>query len=291
MHTISLLINKKPRRLTRFFILVSIAGLLGSNVLHAQRQSTDQAVASPYTITKSLLQRTIRYRLAHKNGEALVLPSTGEQRILPARTKRLRSETVIEICQTCGDESRPSAAELQAALMPNSWTDSSDSGIVAFAQNARVNPLPAYRDFFADDPELIERRMNRLSAEVTFHFTDTTKNVPQNASEALRSKRGDCSEMALLLAAAAKTRNIPARVVIGLAYSPNFKGKKQVFAPHVWMQAWNGQRWQSFDAALYEFNSTHIALAITNGDPKSVTHVPATRRALQIKAAGVVPKN
>jgi hypothetical protein len=88
------------------------------------------------------------------------------------------------------------------------------------------------------------------------------------AVEALQNRSGDCTEFAVLLAAAARARGIPTRVVAGLVYAARFSGKKDVFSPHMWVQAWIDGRWVSFDAGLERFDATHIALVVGDGDPR-----------------------
>jgi hypothetical protein len=80
-------------------------------------------------------------------------------------------------------------------------------------------------------------------------------------------REGDCTEHALLLAAAGRALGIPTRVAVGLAYIDQFAGRKNAFVPHAWAQAWIDGRWTSFDAALGGFDSGHIALAVGSGDP------------------------
>ncbi|MCA9198927.1 MAG: transglutaminase domain-containing protein, partial [Planctomycetales bacterium] len=59
-------------------------------------------------------------------------------------------------------------------------------------------------------------------------------------------KKGDCSEHAVLLAAACRARKIPARIVIGLIYSP----ERQGFLYHMWNEVWVTDRWVALDATL-----------------------------------------
>jgi hypothetical protein len=283
-----------PKKALRqyFLFYVCLASLMIMTHTWAQSHASlaAQAVPSPYRIDRALLQRTLRFRLMRSDQLPLNLPSTGEQRTIAATSTRSANETVIEICRPCGDETKPSAAQLQSAMSPNTWTDSADNAIVQFARRARVRTLPIDRDFFVDDSKRIQRMMRRLSDAVRMHFVRPEHQSHQSASEAIRGDSGDCGEMALVLAAAAKSRNIPARIVVGLVYSPTFMGRQQVFAPHVWTQVWNGRQWQSFDAALLEFDSTHIALGITDGNPDNVKHAVQLRRTLRIMAAGALPK-
>ena len=74
----------------------------------------------------------------------------------------------------------------------------------------------------------------------------------------------------MLLAALARARDIPARVAYGLVYADRFSGKKEVFSPHAWVQVWTGDRWQSYDAGVGQFDATHLALSLGNGDPRDV---------------------
>ena len=88
-----------------------------------------------------------------------------------------------------------------------------------------------------------------------------------SALEVVHKPEGDCTEHAVLLAALGRSLGIATRVVDGLAYAPDFAGKDRVFVPHAWVQAWVGERWQSFDAALPGFDAGHIALSVGDGDP------------------------
>ncbi|HEY6941538.1 hypothetical protein, partial [Dokdonella sp.] len=40
------------------------------------------------------------------------------------------------------------------------------------------------------------------------------------------------------------------------------------FTPHMWVQAWDGRRWTSYDAALGRFDSSHIAISVGDGTPE-----------------------
>ena len=53
------------------------------------------------------------------------------------------------------------------------------------------------------------------------------------ASETCRSREGDCSEHAVLLAALLRARGIPSRVAFGLVYV----GRDQTYVPHMWSEA------------------------------------------------------
>ncbi|MCE9589410.1 MAG: transglutaminase domain-containing protein [Planctomycetes bacterium] len=90
-----------------------------------------------------------------------------------------------------------------------------------------------------------------------------------SASEVARTRQGDCTEHAVLLAALLRGAGIPSRTVSGLIYVDRFMGQQGVFGYHMWAQAWfteKGQsRWVDLDATLPDetpFDATHIALAV-----------------------------
>ena len=77
-------------------------------------------------------------------------------------------------------------------------------------------------------------------------------------------------------------------IVAGMAYPSHFLHRRHAFAPHVWMQAWNGARWVSFDAALGRFDAGHVALAVGDGSPADFAGVVAIMSKMRIvDATGV----
>ena len=76
-----------------------------------------------------------------------------------------------------------------------------------------------------------------------------------SAKEVLLSRRGDCTEHAVLLAALLRAQGIPARVAVGLVY---YQGK---FGYHMWTEAFLND-WRALDAALNQetVDATHIKL-------------------------------
>lgn len=89
------------------------------------------------------------------------------------------------------------------------------------------------------------------------------------ASEVARTKKGDCTEHACLLAAVLRGARMPARTVTGLVYADQFVGHKGIFGFHMWTQVWidgnGGGYWLDLDAAMpgkvNAFDATHIALS------------------------------
>jgi transglutaminase-like putative cysteine protease len=120
------------------------------------------------------------------------------------------------------------------------------------------------------------------------------------ASEVARTRQGDCTEHAVLLAALLRGAGIPSRTVSGLIYADQFAGHEGIFGYHMWTQAWiaapapgifpapgiapgiapgtetvpevDGEqpvmgRWIDLDATLpagVRFDATHIALSVSD---------------------------
>lgn len=228
-------------------------------------------VASPYRLDAVARAGEIDYRLVSGAPSPWAWPQTGEQRVT------LDDDGIhVAVCRDCGDEPVPSAAQLQHYLAPNAWVRSDDARIRAFAR-AQSRGLS------------VHVRMRALTAAVRAHMTGGIDyRRYDDAVTALESRIGDCTEFAVLLAAAARARGIPARLVHGLAYSGRLAGRTHVFSPHAWVQVWDGRRWVSYDAALDGFDAGHIALAIGDGDPAALKGLNRTVRQLRIvDAAGV----
>jgi hypothetical protein len=169
-----------------------------------------------------------------------------------------------------GRQAPPRPADTQ----PNAWLQSDAPAIRQLAAQA----VRGAHDDLA--------RMRRLRQFVSNYITGHGLDVGYaSALEVVASREGDCTEYAVLLAAMARAQGIPARVVTGMVYADRFAGASQQFIPHEWVQAWVHGRWQSFDAALGHFDSTHLALASGDGDP---WHFAATTQLfgnLQIREA------
>jgi transglutaminase-like putative cysteine protease len=230
-------------------------------------------VKSPYRMSAQARAGEIRYRLRFEPAQDWAWPETGEQRVIrDARGIELR------ICDDCGREPPPAPEILRRYLQPNPWVQSDDRRIRSFARaNNRGGSVDA--------------RMRALTVAVRRHMTGAIDYRDyHDAVTALETRSGDCTEYALLLAAAARAVGIPARLAHGLAYSSRFTGEPHVFSPHVWVQVWDGRRWVSHDAGLLRFDAGHIALYIGDGSPDALRPLAPTIRSLRIEdAAGILP--
>jgi len=231
-----------------------------------------RVVRSPVSIPGSRVHSTLRYVLAGGVDASFHIPTTAEQGV-----QRDGAATVITVCSHCGSEAPPTAADLQRYLAPNIWVRS---------DAAEIQRLAAHT---VRGTQRVDLRMRALVQRVSRRMRGTISFLGYaDALEALHTGAGDCTEHAVLLAALARAQKIPARVVSGLVYASRFSGKKNVFSPHMWVQAWDGERWLSYDSALNGFDSTHIALAIGDGSPEQYEAAVRELKNLRMEKAGVV---
>ena len=232
---------------------------------------------SPYRIPARDMREKIRYRFAN-NGVAVALPVGAGQ-----RSWSEGGYTWLQVCAGCAlDAIELPAAERERALAATPWLETADARIALRARNQT-----AARDDAAT-------KMRKLTTYVRDHMgTEVDMLGYGTAAEALRTGRGDCTEFAVLLAALGRAAGVPTRIAIGRVYARHFEGHRHVFVPHAWVQAWTGTGWESFDAAIGSFDSTHLAFAVSyDGNP--LTHYAGIRLSQEMKldaAARVVPRN
>ncbi|HEV7609790.1 MAG TPA: transglutaminase-like domain-containing protein [Steroidobacteraceae bacterium] len=238
---------------------------------------SEQLQKSPYRIPASDMQAKIRYGFDN-HGAAPQLPVGAGQ-----RTWTNGQTTFIQVCAECAlDPMAISADERRQALQATPWLQSGD---VNLARRAI-----ALTTGMSDDVA----RMRRLTRFVRDHMSVERIDMLGygTALEAYATKRGDCTEYAVLLATLGRAAGIPTRVAIGRVYARHFEGRHHVFVPHAWVQAWNGSGWQSFDAAIGTFDSTHLAFAVSyDGSPANhFTGATLARELTLTSAARVVPR-
>jgi transglutaminase-like putative cysteine protease len=224
---------------------------------------------SPYRIPASEMRAKLRYRLDN-GGRRIELPAGAGQ-----RTWSEGQTTWIQVCASCGADPVPlDAGERAAALAPSRWLESAAPQIATLA--ARLTRR-------ARDPT---DRMRRLTAFVRGHMDPRVDMLGYGtALDALRTKRGDCTEYAVLLAALGRAAGVPTRIAIGRVYARRFEGARDVFVPHAWVHAWTGTGWESFDAGTGSFDSTHLAFALSyDGNP--LTHAAGLALSRELRLVG-----
>ncbi len=192
-----------------------------------------------------------------------VFPTTGAQ-----TTERANDGTIRVVVETGNPAAAPEEDINDPRYAePSMLIDSSDLDVMKLSRRA-VNG--------------VGQRPNIEQAEAMRRFVHgfmTTRTLSvgvASATEVARSKAGDCTEHAVLLAGMLRAGGIPSRVVVGLVYADLFGSHTGVFVYHMWAQALiestderGGHRWIDLDATLSEASAsdaTHIALLHTSLD-------------------------
>lgn len=221
----------------------------GAEVMARSLIKPDRPIKKPRALEKSSLLLSIG------SGTMPELPTGASQSVesIDARTSRLSINTGAPAPAPEADIANP--VFIASTLMCKS--DDELIRELTIKATADVGPNKAER------AEAIRRfvraYLNRKSLDVGF----------ASASETARSRAGDCTEHAVLLAAMLRADGIPSRGVTGLVYVDEFLGETGIFGYHMWTQALldiNGTpTWIDLDAAIddtHAFDATHIACSL-----------------------------
>lgn len=145
----------------------------------------------------------------------------------------------------------PDTQPTKADLAPNTLVQSDDDLVLRLAHSAAEREEDPWKIATALET-LVHRAVNKKNFTQTF----------ATAAEVAKSREGDCTEHAVLLAALCRARGIPARCAMGLVYYPQAQG----FAYHMWTEVWIVDRWVPLDATLGRggIGAGHLKLAHAN---------------------------
>jgi hypothetical protein len=199
----------------------------------------------------------VRYLVEMTDGDPSEVFPTGPGQSLRKLGPHSAELTVRAIRPGTGQTAGPAIAGAdepkEADRRPNSLIQSDDSRVRAMASAAAGD---------ATDPWEVAKRL-----EAYVHKAVKNKNFSQalgSAAEVARSGEGDCTEHAVLLAALARARGIPARVALGLVYSDPAGG----FAFHMWTEVYVRGKWVPIDATLGRggIGAAHLKIAQSSLD-------------------------
>jgi len=201
-------------------------------------------IESPRTLRRAV------YRLSVNEGVMPPLPEAGAQRV-----RREDERTVVVTIDL--DDSIP-APESDAAqahyLAATAMIDAEDPLIRQLAERAAGRDAKSASEKAEAMRAFVYRFVRDKDLDTAF----------ATASETARTRRGDCSEHAVLLAAMLRAAGIPARVAIGLIYAEEFAGAEHIFGWHMWTQALLEGVWVDLDATLQErSDATHLLTGVT----------------------------
>ncbi len=224
-------------------------------------------------------KRSITYLVKAKKPPVMPPPQEGFQRV----TRNPDDSFLVTI--NLDQPAEPSLAGLASDVLymeSSPMIDWKDADVLALKDNAlakyksnedaamNVAPksAPPNADIHTDEMAAMLRKAKVFRSVVANHIGN--KNLGSafaNAGETARTKSGDCTEHAVLLAALLRAGGIPSRVAAGLVWSEYFAGEQNVFAWHLWTQALIGGRWIDLDSTLpaqgESFHVGHVLLAVT----------------------------
>ncbi len=179
--------------------------------------------------------RSATYRVKIKSGtRKSPFPDTPNQTCTPG------SEKGSWILAVTPQEERSTAVDRPAASTGPTVADQESSRMIQLKD-------PLIRQLAHEVPA--DAKECRLAAELTRKVNAWIEQKDfsaalASAAEVASTRRGDCTEHAVLLAALARTRGLPTRVVVGLVYVPAL----EAFGYHMWNEIWCDGEWLDFDA-------------------------------------------
>jgi len=228
-------------------------------------------LASPESIENIGSAKSITYYLKPV-GETgnFTIPASDNQRV--ERLEDGSVKVVVEpVSAPAGAEFpyKGSDKEVVSATRPSRFLQSDDANIIALAKRATGNAKDV-----AEAARSIEAFVAGYVKNISFSVGYAS------ASEVAASRRGDCTEFAVLCAAMCRSAGVPARVVVGVAYVKDFAGIEG-FGGHTWTEAFIGGKWVGFDSAFKAggrggFDAGHIALAMGDGEPADFFNIATT---------------
>lgn len=228
---------------------LAIAKIEPPEMMRATFISPDRPIASPREASRGV------YRLTAREGTLDDLPETASQTV-----ERIDDRT-LRVTVTTGSLSSTGGPPTDADLASSTMIACADEAVVALVSQSGANKNAPASVRAEAHRRFVHGFIDEKSLGVGF----------ASASEVARTRVGDCSEHATLLAAVLRADGIPSRVVSGLVYARDFIGSQDIFGYHMWTQAYldtpDGPRWVDLDATLPDgipYDATHIALDVSD---------------------------
>ena len=150
--------------------------------------------------------------------------------------------------------SAPKETTMPGDLLRNEWIQSDSEQITAFSTEATENNNRSW-EMAAELERFVAQKLQRVSYKHSF----------ASAAEVAETLQGDSAGYAVLLAAIARAKNIPARIVAGLVYTDT-STNEGVMIPHFWTEMYIEGHWHPFDATADQSgaDASRIVLARSN---------------------------
>lgn len=232
-------------RIGGFFVARLEAPEEAKKLDYSQDLLVSAVVTTPKPIEKQadLKKLTVRF-----SGFGGMQPPTSRRQAVAANGQdlvlSLNKDAAPKVPFTSG---MPLPAEAPGDLAATAFVQSTDPEIIAAARTAVGDAADVYT------------ATTRLAQFVYAYVEDEYVPAYSNALEALKSRRGDCTEHSVLFVALARAIGIPARVAVGIAYWQPGHG----FGWHAWAEVYAGGHWYAVDPTWNQpiADVTHVKLA------------------------------
>lgn len=217
-----------------------------AEALRSPRESPPEVLAASVVRLAAPLPRTLPLRL--EIGPAATLPEA-DRREVRARLQALPAGPRQRVAATAAGVRVELLAEAPAS--PSGCEPPTPQALAAGPMIERDDPqvrLLADRLGGGGDLDAWARAERLRRGVHRFIVRKDLATTLAGAAETVRRRSGDCSEHAVLLTALLRARGIPARIAVGLDHASVFAGRREVFAWHVWTQAWIDGCWRDLDA-------------------------------------------
>jgi hypothetical protein len=193
--------------------------------------------------------KTVRYRVRLEGGDPSATFLSGPSQSVKSIDKNT-VEITVRAVRPGGDAPKGRSVK-DADRKPNNLIQSDDALVMALATRVAPDETDSWKLAVA-----LETFVHRAIKKKDFSTAFAT------AAEVAEKLSGDCTEHAVLLAALARARGIPARVAIGLVYMQS----QQRFGYHMWTEVHVKGRWIPLDATLGQggIGAGHLKLADSN---------------------------
>ena len=196
--------------------------------------------------------KRVRYRVLWEGGDAARLFAVGPTQQVESREDGSAEITVYALRP---GHLPPHAAGLPEDLPteddrePNAYIQSDHPGIIDLAEKS-TKELTGSWEIAGALERAVHDWITKSNYKVGFG----------SAAEVLESRQGDCTEHAVLLAALARAKKIPARVVMGLVYNSG------AFYYHMWTEVYIDGVWYSLDGTLARggIGAAHLKMATSS---------------------------
>ncbi len=197
--------------------------------------------------------KRLRYRVQLKENDPAKVFASGPSQRVKSVDPHVAEITVYALRpgRPGGNPDAPNDPPTDGDRQPSNMIQSDFPKIVAIARQAAGDETDPWQAALK-----LERYVHGYIKNVNFTQAFAT------AAEVADKPVGDCSEHAMLLAAVARARGIPARVAMGLVYLPG----KRAFGYHMWTEMYVDDRWTALDATLGQggIGAAHLKLSHSN---------------------------